>query len=95
VPRVAGFSDRDCGDQRHLSPRRRLPRIATAAASMRCRSSSIHAHCARGARRAPAPAPIEIVVVDPYTEHERIVGKVEPPQVHHGALRDIEFALRA
>ncbi|MGH2941282.1 MAG: hypothetical protein ACRDLN_00695 [Solirubrobacteraceae bacterium] len=38
--------------------------------------------------------PIEVVVDDPRGERRRIVGAVQPPQVHHGALRDIEFALR-
>ena len=38
--------------------------------------------------------PIEIVVDDPCGERERIVGFVEPPQVRHGRLRDVEFALR-
>jgi hypothetical protein len=38
--------------------------------------------------------PIEIVVDDPGGERRRIVGHVEPPQVRHGRLRDIEFALR-
>jgi hypothetical protein len=38
--------------------------------------------------------PIEVVVDDPHGERRRIVGRVEPPQVHHGLLRDIEFALR-
>ena len=38
--------------------------------------------------------PIEVVVDDPLGERRRIVGALQPPQVHHGALRDIEFALR-
>jgi hypothetical protein len=38
--------------------------------------------------------PIEVVVDDPHGERQRIVGRVEPPQVHHGFLRDIEFAFR-
>jgi hypothetical protein len=38
--------------------------------------------------------PIEVVVDDPHAERQRIVGRVQPPQVHHGALRDINFALR-
>jgi hypothetical protein len=38
--------------------------------------------------------PIELVVGDANGEPERIVGLVEPPQVHHGQLRDVDFALR-
>ena len=38
--------------------------------------------------------PIEIVVDDPQGARERIIGRVEPPQMRHGRLRDIEFALR-
>lgn len=38
--------------------------------------------------------PIEVVVDDPHGGRERILGSVEPPQVHHGLLRDIDFALR-
>jgi hypothetical protein len=49
---------------------------------------------ASAARAAERIDPIEIVVDDPNGEHERIVGLVEPPQAHHGPLRDIEFALR-
>jgi hypothetical protein len=46
-------------------------------------------------RAAERIEPIEVVVEDPHGEHERILGSVEPPQVHHGPLRNIEFALRA
>jgi hypothetical protein len=38
--------------------------------------------------------PIEVVVDEPGSGYQRIVGCVQPPQVRHGALRDIEFALR-
>jgi hypothetical protein len=38
--------------------------------------------------------PIEVVVDEPGSGCRRIVGCVQPPQVRHGALRDIEFALR-
>ena len=49
---------------------------------------------AAAGRAAERIDPIEVVVDDPDAERERIVGRVEPPQVHHGPLRDIEFALR-
>ncbi|MGH2941180.1 MAG: hypothetical protein ACRDLN_00170 [Solirubrobacteraceae bacterium] len=49
---------------------------------------------AAAGRTAERIDPIEVLVDDPHAERERIVGRVEPPQVHHGALRDIEFALR-
>ena len=38
--------------------------------------------------------PIELVVGDAHGEPERIVGLVEPPEVHHGQLRVVEFAMR-
>jgi hypothetical protein len=38
--------------------------------------------------------PIEVVVDDPHGARRRILGSVQPPQAHHGRLRDIEFALR-
>jgi hypothetical protein len=38
--------------------------------------------------------PIEVVVDDPHCARQRILGSVQPPQVRHGRLRDIEFALR-
>jgi len=53
--------------------------------------------CRRGAaagRAAERIDPIEVVVDDLHGERQRILGRVEPPQVHHGPLRDIEFALR-
>ena len=38
--------------------------------------------------------PIEVVVDDPYGERQRIVGHLEPPQIRHGRLRNIEFELK-
>jgi hypothetical protein len=49
---------------------------------------------AAAGRAAERIDPIEVVVDDPHAERQRILGRVEPPQVHRGALRDIEFALR-
>jgi hypothetical protein len=45
-------------------------------------------------RAAERIEPIEVVVDDLHGERERILGSVEPPQVRHGRLRDIDFALR-
>ncbi len=45
-------------------------------------------------RAAERIEPIEVVIDDPHGERERILGSVEPPQVHHGPLRNIEFTLR-
>jgi hypothetical protein len=42
-------------------------------------------------RAAERIAPIELVVDDPHSEHEPIVGGLQPPQRRHGPLRDIEF----
>jgi len=36
-------------------------------------------------------APIELVVDDPHSEYERMVGDLQPPQRRHGQLREIEF----
>jgi hypothetical protein len=38
--------------------------------------------------------PIEVVVDDSHGERQRIVGQLQPPQVRHGLLRDIDFELR-
>jgi hypothetical protein len=38
--------------------------------------------------------PIEVVVDDPHGERRRIVGHLQPPQMRHGQLRDIDFELR-
>jgi hypothetical protein len=38
--------------------------------------------------------PIEVVIDDPHGERQRIIGHLEPPQVRHGRLRDIDFELR-
>ncbi len=35
--------------------------------------------------------PIELVIDDPRGEHERIMGRLRPPQRRHGRLREIEF----
>ncbi len=45
-------------------------------------------------RAAERVDPIELVVDDFHGEHRRIVGWLQPPQVRHGQLRDIEFGLR-
>jgi hypothetical protein len=45
-------------------------------------------------RAAERVAPIEFVIDDPRGERSRIIGWVQPPQVRHGHLRDIEFGLR-
>jgi hypothetical protein len=42
-------------------------------------------------RAAERITPIELVVDDPRSEHERIVGGLQPPQRRHGQLREIEF----
>jgi len=38
--------------------------------------------------------PIEVVFDDPHLGRQRIIGWIQPPQVRHGALHDIEFGLR-
>jgi hypothetical protein len=48
---------------------------------------------AAAGRAAERIDPIEVVVDDPSAARLRIVGRIQPPRVHHGALRDIEFPL--
>jgi hypothetical protein len=38
--------------------------------------------------------PIEIVIDDPDGDRHRVVGRLQPPLLRHGRLRDIEFGLR-
>jgi hypothetical protein len=42
-------------------------------------------------RAAERISPIELVVDDPQSEPERVVGCLQPPQRRHGQLREIEF----
>jgi hypothetical protein len=45
-------------------------------------------------RAADRMEPIEVVIEDPHRGRQRIVGRLEPPQVRHGDLCDIEFGVR-
>jgi hypothetical protein len=45
-------------------------------------------------RAAERIEPIVILVGDPRYDRERIVGRLVPPQVRRGDLRDVEFGLR-
>jgi len=45
-------------------------------------------------RAAERIAPIEVVVDDPWGEHERMRGDLRPPQRRHGQLREMMFGLR-
>jgi hypothetical protein len=38
--------------------------------------------------------PIEVVIDDPHRGRQRIVGRVQPPQVRRGDLDEIEFVVR-
>ena len=61
------------------------------------RTELIELLCRRGAagyRMAEGLDPIELVVDDPGGDCHRIVGRLQPPQLRHGRLRDVEFALR-
>jgi hypothetical protein len=44
-------------------------------------------------RAAERMRPVEIVVADPRLGRQRIIGSVQPPQIRHGDLRQIEFDL--
>jgi hypothetical protein len=53
--------------------------------------------CRRGAaarRAADRMQPIVVVIDDPCLGRERIVGRIEPPQVRRGLLGEVEFGLR-
>jgi hypothetical protein len=39
-------------------------------------------------------APLEVVIDDPDGTHEHIAGHLQPPQIRHGRLRDIESELK-
>jgi hypothetical protein len=49
---------------------------------------------AAGYRMAERIEPIELVVDEPDVCCHRVVGRLQPPLLHHGRLRDIEFGLR-
>ena len=49
---------------------------------------------AAGYRIAERIDPIELVVDEPDGGCHRIVGRLQPPPLRHGRLRDIEFGLR-
>jgi hypothetical protein len=45
-------------------------------------------------RAAERIEPIVVVIDDPLHGRERIIGRLEPPQVRHSYLGDVEFGLR-
>jgi hypothetical protein len=84
-----------------LAPRERRRRLLRAAFAERV-DPTLRDELAAVARRRGAAArraadrmdPIEIVVDDRLLGRQRIVGRIEPPQVRGGELGEIEFALR-
>jgi hypothetical protein len=57
--------------------------------------SALHAELVALARRvAERMDPIVIVVEDPHRGRQRLVGRLQPPQVRGGDLCDIEFTVR-
>ena len=48
---------------------------------------------AAGYRMAERIDPIELVIDDPDGGRHRVVGRLQPPQLRHGRLRDVEFGL--
>jgi hypothetical protein len=84
-----------------LAPRERRRRSLRAAFVERV-DPALRAELVAVARRRGAAArraadrmePIEVVIDDPHRGRQRIVGRVQPPQVRHGDLCDIEFAVR-
>jgi hypothetical protein len=84
-----------------LAPRERPRRSLRAAfiervdPALRVELAAVARHRGAAARRAAdRMQPIEVVIDDPHCGRQRIVGRVQPPQVHHGDLCDIEFAVR-
>ena len=56
---------------------------------------TLHAELVELARRvAERMEPIVIVVEDPHRGRQRMVGRLQPPQVRGGDLCDIEFTVR-
>jgi hypothetical protein len=53
----------------------------------------LHRRGAASYRMAERLDPIELVVDQPDGDARRIVGRLQPPQLRHGRLRDIEFVL--
>lgn len=51
----------------------------------------VHRRGAAARRIADHLEAIEIVVDDPEGDRQHIVGRLQPPQVRHGLIRDIEF----
>ena len=54
----------------------------------------VHRRGAAARRAAQRMEPVELVFEDPGDGLQRIIGWLEPPQVRHGDLREIEFSLR-
>ena len=54
----------------------------------------LHRRGSAARRAAERVDPIEFVIDDFRGERRRIVGRLQPPQVRHGQLGDIEFGLR-
>lgn len=54
----------------------------------------VHRRGSAARRAAERIKPVEVVFEDPGGRLQRITGWIEPPQVHHGQLREIEFGLR-
>jgi hypothetical protein len=84
-----------------LAPRERRRRSLRAAfvervdPALRAELVAVARHHGAAARRAAdRMEPIEVVIDDPHRGRQRIVGRVQPPQVRHGDLCDIEFAVR-
>ncbi|MGI9097936.1 MAG: hypothetical protein ACR2H2_05495 [Solirubrobacteraceae bacterium] len=47
-----------------------------------------------GRRAAERMQPVEIIFDDPRRGHHQITGYIQPPQLRHGDLHEIEFGLR-
>jgi hypothetical protein len=84
-----------------LAPRERRHRSLRATFAERVdpvlRAELVAVACRRGAaarRAADRMEPIEVVFEDRHLGRQRIVGRIEPPQVRYGAFEETEFVVR-
>jgi hypothetical protein len=77
--------------RRYVSARfldRLHPELRAELTELACRDGST------ARRAAERMQPIVVVIDDPCLGRERIVGRIEPPQVRRGFLGEVEFGLR-
>jgi hypothetical protein len=88
-----------CDDRLDLAPRERRYVVARFQDRLHptLRSELVELTRRRGAaarRAAERMEPIVVVIDHPRHGRDRIVGRIEPPQMRRGDLRDVEFGLK-